>query len=151
MLYSILTYIFAGYEHVHEITNKKDDVEYILVTDNPKLTSNTWHIVYWNDNNMTDFDKVCYVRYHPFEFVSCDICVKIDGSIEIKNGDLSNIVNKFNDYDMCLMIHPERNTLFDEYQAWIWYKNYPQSLAENAYINLLNMVYLYYDILQKMN
>ena len=33
--YSVLTYIFNGYEKVHEIIEKDEDAEYILVTDDP--------------------------------------------------------------------------------------------------------------------
>jgi len=45
--YSILTFIIGkGYEKVHEIVNKQDDVEYILVTNDKDLQSKSWNVVY---------------------------------------------------------------------------------------------------------
>ena len=42
--YSILTFIIGkNYEKVHEISNKQEDVEYVLVTDDNELKSNTWN------------------------------------------------------------------------------------------------------------
>lgn len=141
MKYSVLTYIFGDYEHIHEVSNKQDDVEYVLVTDNMNIVSNTWKVVYWDGVDMSDFDKVCYVRYHPFEFVTTDICVKIDASIIVRNGDLSPIVNTFKDYDICLEIHPSRNLLYDEYNVWVDYRAYPRVLADNAYHTIMKMNY----------
>ena len=44
--YSVLCYIFNGYEQVREVQEKDPNAEYILVTDDPKLKSNTWKVVY---------------------------------------------------------------------------------------------------------
>ena len=41
MRYTVLTYIFNGYEQVHEIKEKDPDADYVLVTDNQRLTSST--------------------------------------------------------------------------------------------------------------
>lgn len=43
--YSILTYIIGDYEFPREILEKDPDTEYILVTDNPKIKSDTWTVV----------------------------------------------------------------------------------------------------------
>ena len=138
--YSVLTYIFGSYEIPHEIENKRDDVEYVLVTDNMELKSSTWNVVYWKGNDRDNpFDKVCYVRYHPFEFVSTDICVKIDGSIFIKDGNLDAIINRFNGHEMCLMIHPARNIIRDEYSAWVRLRKYDIAHANNVYSSLVHL------------
>lgn len=48
--YTILTFIIGkNYELLHEIVNKQNDVEYVLVTDDKELKSNTWNIVYDED------------------------------------------------------------------------------------------------------
>ena len=39
MRYTVLTYIFNGYEQVHEVGEKDPKADYVLVTDDPKLTS----------------------------------------------------------------------------------------------------------------
>ena len=115
--YSVLTYLFGDYEHVREIREIDPYAEYILVTDRDDIVSKTWTVVKHDfPNNYNDFDKVVYVRYHPFEFVSNYVCVKVDHSV-VLNNSLGDIVERFNDcnYDMALMIHPERNTLDEEY------------------------------------
>ena len=45
--YSVLSFIIGhGYEILHEISNPQNDVEYLMITDDPNLTSNTWTIIY---------------------------------------------------------------------------------------------------------
>lgn len=39
--YSVVAFIFGDYENVHEILEKDDDVEYLLITDNKNLKSDT--------------------------------------------------------------------------------------------------------------
>ena len=39
MRYTVLTYIFNDYERVHEVKEKDPDADYVLVTDDPHLTS----------------------------------------------------------------------------------------------------------------
>ena len=44
--YTILSFIIGkNYERVHEIKNKQDDVEYLLITDDPELESDTWTVI----------------------------------------------------------------------------------------------------------
>lgn len=96
MNYSVLTFIFNEYEIVREIQHLDDNAEYILVTDNPNLRSSTRTIVL--DEKLFDlstFDKCYYVRFHPFEYVHTDICLRIDGSILIKDR-LTPIIERFN-------------------------------------------------------
>ena len=128
--YSVLTYIIGSYEIVHEISEKDDDAEYILVTDNPNLKSETWDVIYEEKGKRTDFDMVLDIRFHPFRYVNTPIVVRIDGSIGILKS-LKPIIDKFEEgvYDRCLMIHPERNRVQQEYNAWIAFRGYPQEQA----------------------
>lgn len=84
--YSIVTSLFNDYEILKEIEHPVDDVEYIVVTDNPYLTSNTWKPVLFNKYDKIDYKEIdwVYVKYFPFEFCSSDKCFYIDGSIKIK-------------------------------------------------------------------
>lgn len=44
--YAVLTFIIGkGYEKVHELLYKQDDVDYVLVTDDHSLQSSTWRVV----------------------------------------------------------------------------------------------------------
>lgn len=85
-IYSVITAVFGNYEMVREIENPREDVEYVLVTDNPELKSSTWKIKLVDSffDGMSGYAKSFYVKYHPFEFVESDIFLWVDGSIQIK-------------------------------------------------------------------
>lgn len=144
MRYTVLTYIFDGYERVHEIAHKEDDVEYLLITDDPRLRSNTWTVLcdagLWK---LSTFDKCYEVRHHPFRYATTDIVVRIDGSIGIR-GSLTPLVEDFikGGYDRCLMIHPDRDNIGKEYDVWCRRRNYPLKQAAKC---LLTMQRLGYD------
>jgi hypothetical protein len=136
MKYSILTFIIGkGYEKVHEIDNKQNDVEYVLITDDPDLKSDTWKIIYDNDllQYKTPFERCFRIRYNVFKYVTTNICVTIDGSMHVK-GSLDELINKFNNekYDICLMPHPIWNDFYTEYNAWMQMRNYPVNQAKRA-------------------
>ena len=83
--YSILSYNFNNYEILREPLEISGDAEYIYVTDNKKLKSNKWNIVYLNEdfNDYSAISKTMYVRYHPFEFCNTDTVIILDGSMHI--------------------------------------------------------------------
>ena len=134
--YSILTFIIGkNYEVVHEVVRPQDDVEYVLVTDDPELVSHTWKVVC--DETLsrfqTAFEKCFYVRYNPFKYCSSEICVTIDGSMQVK-GSLDKLISEFNQnaFDICLMPHPLWADLLTEYSAWVKMRNYPIKQAQQA-------------------
>ena len=119
MRYTVLTYIFNGYEKVHEVVEKDPDADYVMVTDDMNLKSETWRVVYEPMATLSPFAKCYTVRFHPFRYADTNIIVRVDGSIGI-NKPMKPIVDEVErgKYDRCLMIHPHRNTLPDEYNAW---------------------------------
>lgn len=142
--YSILTYIVGDYEIVHEIENPKTDVEYILVTDNPNLSSNTWTIKLVNNPHPEDPFYLCYqIRFHPFDYISSDIVIRIDGSMSVV-GNTDILIDTFNEnnYDACVMIHPGRNNMLDEYQTWCDTRKYNPQQA-NKILAFMANVYNY--------
>lgn len=126
--YSVVTYIFGDYELVREVEcEKEDDVEYILVTDNENLTSNTWTVVVDHElDGKSLFDKVFSVRYNLFKYCHSDVCFRIDGSIKILKS-LTPIVDDFlaSGCDVGISCHIYRNNIVDEYKAWVFARNYP--------------------------
>ncbi len=141
--YSVLTFVFGEYENVREIKEKDPDAEYILVTDDKGLLSDTWSIVYADDlNGMSIIDKCYYVRYHPFEYCASDICFRIDGSIQIKESlaDIFNAFEKMN-ADIMVMLNPVHNYLHEDYIQWVETRNYPQENADKAMALLNNLGY----------
>jgi hypothetical protein len=147
MRYTVLTYIFNGYERVHEVKEKDPDADYVLVTDDPHLTSETWRVVYDPMPRYSAFAKCYTVRFHPFRYADTPIILRVDGSIGI-NKSLKLIVDEFErgKYDRCLMIHPHRNTLPSEYDVWVKTRGYPRSQADKCMRALQRMGY---DLEQK--
>lgn len=87
--YTVLTYIIGDYETVHELEfdpATTPHVEYLLVTDNKDLKSDTWKVIYDDslvNDDLKPFDKVFGIRYNLFKYATNDICIRIDGSIGI--------------------------------------------------------------------
>ncbi len=136
--YSILTFVFGEYEKLHEIEGMDSEVEYVCVTDNENLQSDTWKIIIDSElDGKGVFDKCFSVRYNPFKYVKSDVCVRVDGSICIHKS-LTPIVNKFieSDCDACFMLHPYRNNLITEYNTWIKCRNFSIERAKE-HINFL--------------
>lgn len=132
--YSVLTYIIGDYEFVHEVEEKDPEAEYILVTDNRKLKSDTWTIVYDDSlDGMSAFDKCYTIRFNCHKYCNTDICLRVDGSVRIMHS-LKILIDKFEEgnYDFCLMIHPVRYNLADEYDAWVKGREYPREQADRC-------------------
>lgn len=122
MKYSVITFITNNYEPVREIVNPQDNVEYILVTDDKNLKSDTWKVVYEPliDNRwMTGVAKAFLIRYNCDKYVSNDVFVRLDSSMVIKES-LDPIIKEFNDkgYDYSTMYHHSGRDFFEEYDVW---------------------------------
>lgn len=144
--YSVLTYIFNGYEKLREVEEVDPEAEYICITDDADMKSDTWTIVVDPMlENLSVFDKCYQVRFFPFKYCNTDICIRLDGDILIKKS-CKELIDAFesNNIDFALMIHPFRNTQIQEYIAWQKLRGYPQSQIEKC---LDFMLSLNYDII----
>ena len=126
--YTVLSYNINNYEVIHPVKVKSDRARYIMVTDDPNLKdeSGTWEVVYDDKLSGSTFDKCYQVRFDPFKYTDDYYVIRIDGSVGIDK-NLDPLIDKFIDgeYDLSLMIHPTRNTMYDEYVAWVQGRQYP--------------------------
>ena len=132
--YSVLTYIIGNTEPIREIGEKDPDAEYLLVTDNPGLRSETWQVICDNTlNGLSVFDKCYSIRFDCFRYCHTDICVRIDSSVQIYRST-KWLIDEFENgmYNMALMPHPVRDNIRDEYAAWIETRGYPRERAERC-------------------
>lgn len=113
-LYSVLTVNCGGYEAVKEVENPRDDVEYICVTDNPDMTSQTWKMVCVPNAWFLD------IKHDPYQYVSSDVCLWLDGSYKIKADFTDAIIRPFIESDKELMIslHDVRHNIYEEALNW---------------------------------
>lgn len=124
--YTVLTYIIGDYDVVHELEfdpKTTPHVEYLLITDNKNLKSNTWKVIYDEsliDENLQTFDRCYNIRFDLFKYATYDICVRIDGSIGV-NKPLDDIIQTFinGNYDGCINIHPGCDNIIEEYFRWV--------------------------------
>ena len=137
--YTVLSYNINGYELIHPVKEKSDRARYIMVTDDPDLKdeSGTWEIVVDDTLTGSTFDKCYQIRFNPFKYTDDRIVLRIDGSVGVEKS-LDNLIDRFEKepYDMSLMLHPTRNTMYDEYLAWCQNRQYSPDQA-NAILGFL--------------
>ena len=132
--YTILTYNIGGYDVLREIKHKSPKAEYIYVTDDRSIVSETWDVRYIDNPYPEDVFYTCYyIRFNPFDFANTDVVVRIDGSVQVLD-NIDKIIDYFNkeDYDICLDIHPTRHTVCEEYEVWCNDRGYSRSQAERV-------------------
>lgn len=94
--YTVITAIFGNFECLRDNQYQNKDVDYLCITDNPNLKSNTWKIIVNPEQINPDWSprkKTYYVRYHLFDFCNTPNAMWIDGSIELN--DITEILNNF--------------------------------------------------------
>ena len=129
--YTVLTYNTGGYELLHEIKEKSPNAEYLYITDDPNIKSETWRVIYEPNLSGGTFDKCFQIRYNPWKYASTDIVLRVDGSMGLDRS-FDNIIQAFinGEYDICVTSHPTRQNIFDEYVAWIKHRKYPIEHAQ---------------------
>ena len=144
--YSVLSYDIGNYEILKEVKYKSPNAEYLYITDDRSLTSSTWEMVYVDNPHPEDNFDLCYdIRFNPFKYAHTDIVLRIDGSMQVI-GNTDELIDKFNEggYDICLCIHPVRNTLLEEYRCWCACRGYKPEQANKILSFMAN--YEGYDV-----
>ena len=105
--YSVVTTNFNNYENIQEVKNPREDVEYILVTDDTIVQYKTWKVVIFNDYDKLISPELAwiYVKWFTFNYCTANICLYIDGSTKILN-DFTNLIEYFinNNYEYAAAI-----------------------------------------------
>ena len=115
VVYSCIT---GNYDNVIDPLYCNENIDYILFTNNKKIKSSKWKVVYVESDK---YDNVLFNRYikmHPFEYLKeYDYSIYIDGNIKIFT-DISCFVEKINNrYGIALSTHSSRIKLSDEAKA----------------------------------
>ena len=127
MKYCVVSLIFNNYEPIREPLEVDPDADYFMFTDNPNLTSTGWKIIYVEEldkQELNGIQKMLIFKYSFYKYIpnssDYDYFMMIDGSIVLLKS-LEPIINYIENgnYDLSIALHPMRNSLDDEYQAWI--------------------------------
>ncbi len=133
--YSIITCNFGNYELIREISNPLSDVEYIYVTDDETITSNTWTVIYDKryDKIKEPFDKVVEFRSRVLDYCNSDICLRLDGSIKFRGDYYEELVKTFNDdnYDISFIMSPRCSNIIHELEDWEYIRGLPKNIINN--------------------
>ena len=122
-LYTVITCLFGYYDTLKEPEEVDPNAEYICFTDRTDIVSNVWKLINVYDNTpYNGLQKSFRLKYRDmFDYVSKDskYIIRLDASIQIHKSlhDIIKFIDE-NNYDMCLMLHPERNDMIDEYNTW---------------------------------
>ena len=141
--YTILTFNIGGYEVLREIKHKSPKADYIYVTDDRSIVSETWDVRYIDNPHPEDNFYTCFnVRYNPFDYAATDIVIKIDGSLQVLD-KIDEIIDYFNEgnYDLCIETHPVRYTVREEYEVWCKARGYSRAQAEKVLAYMTNKGY----------
>jgi hypothetical protein len=145
--YTVITCNFGGYEIMREIINPLDDVEYLYITDDKTIRSNTWNVIYEDSYNEYEnpFDKVVVFRGRVLEYCNTDICVRIDGSINIHGNSFENTVNEMikENKDISFIMSSRFNHYSEELEAWEKQRNIDKDILMDfvRYANLNDFDY----------
>lgn len=139
--YSVLTCLFGKYDGLCEVKKTNPDVEYVCVTDIDDLVSKTWKIVKANKihRSLPFINQWTYVRYHPYDFVNSDVCIYVDGSIDIVDDFTDKLMMPFinSEYEYGVLMHPWRSRISDDNDVWVQQRDYNPSLRDkiNNYLS----------------
>lgn len=125
---AVVTYIFGeNRELLREPLVVDKDTEYICVTDQTKLKSNVWKLVYDPMPEIRSLrDKVANIKFNPFKYTTAKNIFVIDGSMEIKES-LISLFDELKDYDIGLKLHTFHKTLKEELPYWV-----PRGLSKDT-------------------
>jgi len=128
MTYSIIQAVTNNYDKIYDCLDS-DATNRILFTDTQANVAN-WDHHLITPNVQCPWEDIFNFRWHPFAYTNSDYVIWIDGSIKI-TGSLKQYIDAMETghYDFATIKHPMRDTIWDEYCAWITTRNYPMEKA----------------------
>lgn len=113
--YVAYTAIFGNYDVLKTPKIEKFDVDYICFTDNRRLKSKFWKIIYFDNSNFTASQKNRYLKIlGPVnDLAEYDFSIYIDGSVVIKKNP-KELFSKYSEHDFMNFKHPFRSCLYRE-------------------------------------
>lgn len=121
----IYTCITGEYDSVKELNFKEKNVDYYLFTNNKKISSDDWDVVYVENDGLDNIRLARKIKIlgHPI-LKKYDIVVWIDGSIYLKC-EITKFLKKYfysNKYSFVGFKHQARDCIYDECKACIKHK-----------------------------
>lgn len=118
----VYTCITGDYDNLKEIKKVEKNIDYYCFTNNPKIKSKTWNVVYINNDGLDNHRLSRKIKILGHAIINdYEICVWQDASI-VFNKSITNFVN--NHYDknkdiMCVPKHHCRSSVKEEAKACV--------------------------------
>lgn len=114
--------IFGNYENIKPILNQSIDFDYYCITDNVELTLPGCKTIVplYPRQDLHPRLRAKYFKLFPYEIPELnnyDVTIYIDGSINITDSDFIAWCLRNLKGDMLLFKHPQRNCIYDEFNA----------------------------------
>ncbi|MDF0533018.1 DUF616 domain-containing protein [Shewanella sp. A32] len=111
----VYTVIFGGYDTLNDFDFTPTDVDYVCITDDPNLQSNSWKIVYVEKESIEDPILLNRMyKFFPYKFFEYSESIYLDGNISVKS-DLNFIFDKYLSLgDIAIPKHPFRTCIYQE-------------------------------------
>ena len=121
----VYTCITGNYDKINELKEKEQGIDYYLFTNNKNIKSNTWKVIYVEDNKLNNIKLARKIKILGHEIIkkNYDVSVWIDGNIIIKKS-IKQFVEKFlqKTDKIVAFKHSERNSVYEEMDACIKYQ-----------------------------
>lgn len=118
----IFTFIIGDYDNLKDPNCISEGWDYLCFTDNKKLKSRIWQIVYLNEFNFYYFPKsqkkramLIMIEYYKYISRKYKIVISVGGQIQV-NCNLNSLVKEAFDvkkYDLSICKHPIRDCIYD--------------------------------------
>ena len=120
----VYTAFTGDYDSLKEPEFIDKNTRYVCFTQNPKLKSDTWEIIEMEDSTLDDNRIAKQYRVFPNKyFPDYKYSFWLDASLKIV-GSVREYVSKYINSPMLVVVHPERDCIFDEANSSIQFPKY---------------------------
>ena len=115
----VYTCITGDYDNLKEIPKIEKGIDYYCFTNNKKIKSNTWNVIYIDDENLSNVQLARKIKILGHELINdYDILLWMDGAVTFKK-NIKDFINTYLDKKDVFVgfMHGERDNIKDEAYA----------------------------------
>lgn len=115
----VYTCITGDYDNLKEIPKLEKGIDYYCFTNNKKIKSNTWNVIYIEDENLSNVQLARKIKILGHELINdYDILLWMDGAVTFKK-NIKDFINTYLDKKDVFIgfMHGERDNIKDEAYA----------------------------------
>ena len=120
----VYTCITGDYDNIKELKEKEKGIDYYLFTNNKKIKSNTWNVVYIEDKELSNVLLARKTKILGNDIVNkYDIALWMDAAVEF-NKDINDFINNYmnSEYELSCFRHGIRNSILEEMNACLRFR-----------------------------